>query len=162
MIQFCYLGMKWLGCVLPAHVVDEEKDDIGLLLLWRDECVSSLTKVTKRNTQLYKMNIGNVITLMGRCDGVQEVDDENVIIEVKNRQKWFFYPIYEKVQIHAYMAMTKINKCILIQRLHGVDKKDFHGFEMEFWEEIETRLIDLYEKFNIICTDSNEQDKLFE
>ena len=119
-------------------------------------------KVVKRNSVLYKLVIGNVITLMGRCDGIQEMKDgKQVIVEVKNRRKWFFYPVYEKVQIHAYMAMTGIHDCILVQNLHGVEKKDCHSFEKEFWNDIESKLVNYYEYFNKVCESEEEQDKLF-
>ena len=104
-------------------------------------------KVVHRNNILYKLTVGNV-TLMGRCDGIQEIDGKKVIVEVKNRMKQFFNPIYEKVQIHAYMAMTEINDCVVIQHLHGEDKTDNYSFDSEFWAEIELKLINYYEYFN--------------
>jgi len=123
----------------------------------------SKKKVNKRNSQLYKYVVNNCITLMGRCDGIQKDDDDkNVIVEVKNRQKWFFFPIYEKIQINVYMMMTGIHKCTFIQRLHGVDKTDTYTFDSELWEDIESRLINTYNRMNVIYENEEEQDKLFE
>ena len=57
---------------------------------------------------------------MGRCDGIQTLEDgTQTIVEVKNRQKYFFYPLYEKVQVHAYMALTGLNHCTFIQQLNN-------------------------------------------
>lgn len=83
----------------------------------------------------------------GRVDGITQ---DGVLIEVKNRQRRLFHsvPLYEKVQVHAYMLLTGLDKCEIIECLGLENEKHSLEFDADFWQNVVIRL----EEF-ILCMD---------
>lgn len=109
-------------------------------------------------TQIGKTPIGTRILIGGRVDGL--TDDK--VVEIKCRRNRFFYniPIYEKVQLHAYMKMTGRLASDLTQKYNGDVFTETHDFDNQFWDDIcESALkfaIDMEELFE----SENLQDEL--
>lgn len=124
--------------------------------------------VNNKNDQIYKtfinkqdnLIIHNII-LNGAVDGI--VDNKS-IVEVKNRQNKFFddVPIYERIQILAYMKLTNLYECYHVQKFKNditvtevkYDKESFY----KEWKNIETGLISFIEYFEKIYFSINFQD----
>lgn len=86
-------------------------------------------RITDRNTQLFCKTVtfddlDTTVRIIGRIDGLRR--EQNEIVEVKNRARRFFdaVPFYERVQVQAYMWMTGIPRCRLVQQLDGELRED--------------------------------------
>jgi hypothetical protein len=69
----------------------------------------------------------------GKHDGMLD----GVVIEIKTRQRRFLgVPVYERVQIHAYMHIYKTRKGRLVESFNGERKEHDIEFDDEFWREV--------------------------
>lgn len=71
----------------------------------------------------YRHQLTEMVQLIGRIDGRLE-DDEDTIVEIKNRMNRLFnrIPEYEMVQVHVYMFLTGAQKCLFIERYNEQTK----------------------------------------
>jgi hypothetical protein len=71
----------------------------------------------------YRHQLTETVQLIGRIDGRLE-EDEETIVEIKNRRNRLFnrIPEYEMVQIHVYMFLTGAQRCLFIERYNDVTK----------------------------------------
>ncbi|KXJ27801.1 CRISPR-associated exonuclease Cas4 [Exaiptasia diaphana] len=80
--------------------------------------------------ELKFMNCGGVEwVLQGRADAL--VEDE--VIEVKNRTNRFMQPIYDLIQLQAYLFLYNKEKGVLLERLKGENKESKFEFKEGFW-----------------------------
>jgi hypothetical protein len=119
-------------------------------------------KITKRNDKFYKKYFdygdGKRFLVGGKVDGITE---DNILVEVKNRQYRLFpeIPIYEKIQVHVYMFLTGISECHVVQ-FHGEDESRFLvNFQEEFWTDISERLTSFVETVRKILDKKELQDE---
>lgn len=84
-------------------------------------------------------DLDNKYIIYGRTDGI----DDDTIIETKNRKNRFLgVPLYEKVQIHAYMYITNKKKGKLLENFNGDQREHIVVFDSDFWEEVIQKLSD--------------------
>lgn len=83
--------------------------------------------------------INNVeVYIGGKHDGQM---NDDTIIEIKNRQRGFLgVPIYEKVQVHAYMYIYGMKKAMLVESYKGEERKHEMEFDDEFWSEVKNNV----------------------
>ena len=97
------------------------------------------TKISKRNDMLYRKVLfyykGIPVKLIGKIDGFEEEND--TIIEIKNRFERLKYKLYttEKIQLYCYMFLLGKNKGILRECLDDItcDHK-IDSFDHNFWD----------------------------
>lgn len=120
-------------------------------------------QITQRNTKYYKKQLSyggeRYLLLGGRVDGIT---DDGELVEVKNRQRRIFssVPIYEKVQVHAYMYLTDIKECKLVQSFKGSDVITKITFDDQFWNDVRNRLTIFATRMDHLCQDEKAQDSL--
>lgn len=120
-------------------------------------------KIQQRNSRYYKKYISygadGQLQLGGKVDGITEGGQ---LVEMKNRQRRLFptVPVYEKVQVHAYMFLTDIKECRLIQRFKDTNDTTIVPFDEPFWEEIVRRLTILATRMDEVDRDEKQQDRL--
>lgn len=97
------------------------------------------TKISKRNDILYRKVLfyykGIPVKLIGRIDGFEEEND--TIIEIKNRFKCLKYKLYttEKIQLYCYMFLLGKNKGILRECLDDITcDHEIDSFDHDFWD----------------------------
>lgn len=78
---------------------------------------------------------GHKVYLGGKHDGENENGD---FIEIKNRMNRFMgeIPLYEIVQVHAYMFIHGKKKCSLIEHFKGQTRVHIINFDDVLWGEI--------------------------
>lgn len=93
-------------------------------------CVSAEPIITISNHKIF---------LGGRHDGI---DDNNNLIEIKNRVKGFrnTIPLYELVQLHAYMYIFDIKQATLIENYKNKQKEHIIDFDDTLWNDIKVNL----------------------
>lgn len=86
-------------------------------------------------------NIGFYIG--GRIDGLLTENNENIVIEVKNRQNQIFeeIPLYEQIQLECYARMLHCKKCIFIQRYDHVNQVCEYLPNDDLWKEIKEEVV---------------------
>ncbi len=106
-----------------------------------------------------KESRNDLFLLGGKVDGITE---EGVLVEMKNRQYRLFstIPIYEKVQIHAYMYLTGIFECRLIQCFKDQTSSKIIKFDEDFWSSVKTKLLDFVKALKNLIKDEKAQDML--
>ena len=100
----------------------------------KEESVADMYKshtglsIHKTNKSQYLEIVPNKVKICGRFDGF---NDDDVLIEIKNRMRRIFGRVvdYERVQIHVYMAMAKTEKSQLVERYK--DKIMIHEVEYD-------------------------------
>lgn len=123
------------------------------------------TKIVNRNSKFYKKSFqlknGQFVQIGGKIDGLGE---DGSLIEMKNRQYRFFnqVPVYEKIQIHAYMKILDKNECSLVQNFKGKSRYDIVQFDESFWDTIITNLSKFIKFYNKIISDSKLQDLILD
>ena len=73
--------------------------------------------------------------LFGRLDGLR---DDGVVVESKCRRNRLFgsVPEYERIQLMAYMALTKAPRAVLVENFHEKQQTYDVAFDDVFWESI--------------------------
>ena len=106
--------------------------------------------VVENNAQFYKKIYGSVLVnhhsqinhvswgIGGRIDGFRD----GMLIEIKNRKNYIFdpLPIYDYIQIQAYMQLLEVNSATVIQCLttneNQIEKKEINVQRDDFfWEQ---------------------------
>jgi hypothetical protein len=68
----------------------------------------------------------------GRHDGI--MDDRDCVAEIKNRvRRHLGVPFYERVQLHAYMSIFKVEKGLLIENFKNDRREHDVPFDPELW-----------------------------
>lgn len=95
--------------------------------------------------------------LGGRVDGVSS---DGTLIEVKERRHKLFHeiPVYEKVQLHAYMCLTGKKECQLVQRYQEETDVSTVHFDDRFWYDVILRATTFCANFQAILNSEARQD----
>lgn len=81
---------------------------------------------------------GVSIFLGGKHDGLV---DGTKIVEIKNRQRRLMgVPLYERVQLHAYMVIYNVRHAVLIENYLGEQKEHEVNFDDDFWSGVKSRV----------------------
>ncbi|KAK3754469.1 hypothetical protein QZH41_006772 [Actinostola sp. cb2023] len=106
------------------------------------------TKLESKTVEVFGKEKGVEFTevpnlLMGKvmeCDGVEWVLQgradallEDKVIEVKNRRSRFMQPLYDLIQLQAYLFLYDRTEGILLERLNEENKETPVKFEVGFW-----------------------------
>lgn len=97
-------------------------------------------RVTQRNTRCVRRKMCTVsgfsVVLVGKADGV--IAETGEIVEVKERREKLFQDMveYERVQVHAYMALTKTQRALLRERFDAETADHWVEYDASFWEEV--------------------------
>jgi hypothetical protein len=71
----------------------------------------------------------------GRHDGI--MDDCACVTEIKNRvRRHLGVPVYERVQLHAYMSIFGVRKGLLIENFKGDRKEHDVPFDPDLWADV--------------------------
>ncbi|CAM9180875.1 unnamed protein product, partial [Ectocarpus sp. 12 AP-2014] len=96
-------------------------------------------KLHGKNLKFYKKCIGETsagtkVCVGGRVDGLTN----DKVVEVKSRRSRLFktLPIYEKVQVQAYMFLTDKPVAEVVQKYDGMMRSDEHVADTEFWDAV--------------------------
>jgi YqaJ-like viral recombinase domain len=124
------------------------------------------SSVVQRNDKYYKRALTAdttaqcIVYLGGRVDGISESGDR--VIEMKCRQKRLFtrIPEYEQIQMQAYMFLTGIAQCDLVQKYAGATRISTHSFDAEQWQRISTAATAFGCTMLELIRSTNAQDKL--
>ena len=124
--------------------------------------LSHNVSLTERNTKFFKKTFscdGKVVILGGRVDGLS---DDGRLVEIKNRQRRFFnsVPLYEKVQVLAYMVLTGSPQCELVERFDNEFKVTVVPFDETLWDKIVFEMLNFSKKMFILFNDESVQDSL--
>ena len=98
-------------------------------------------KITDRNSKLFQKvlyvdpNGQFKIVVRGKVDGISEED--NCIIESKNRSKYLFKTLrpHERVQIEAYMFLSGMQRCILTEYYNEESFEIDYSHDEDYWNE---------------------------
>lgn len=103
------------------------------------------TSIIKTNKLLSKT--WGPYTLSGIIDGTVD----GIVLEIKHRTKLIYstIPVYERLQLHAYMYLTDTKSCRLLQcvrehQTYYVEVQTIH-FDTELWNTVEQSLSRIYE-----------------
>ena len=114
--------------------------------------------VTHRNDKTYTYKGGNY-TLVGKIDGIQQVDGTDVVIENKFRMRRLFHyvPHYERIQILCYLQLTQCPQAKLVQFFGETHKSTDIFWDEKIWERINNGLIDVANEYYCMMEDTNKQ-----
>ncbi len=74
----------------------------------------------------------------GRHDGV--IGKDRVLTEIKNRvNRWLGVPGYERVQLHAYMAIFGVPSALLVEAFRGEIRHHPVEFDAQLWTSVVER-----------------------
>lgn len=173
-----------LGSFVDEHQKDLEAKEIDLKditsyihtqrgKILEDDSLQRLERalnvsIRDRNAKFYRryldFTVGNgkseKYVLGGKVDGITE---DGYLVEVKNRQYRLFQemPIYEKVQIHAYMFLTGIVECKFVQSYKGEDVTTLETFDYEFWDDVKQKCTSFVQSIYMLMSDIDLQDAFF-
>jgi|688.fasta_scaffold40711_5 hypothetical protein len=120
------------------------------------------TKVKHNNAQLFTKHLGTTdniqVVLVGKVDGFCD----GKLVEVKNRQKRFFpkIPLYERVQLLAYMFLTDTLEADHVECLDQQIKSRKVDFDQEEFQQITQDALHQAKLFAELVHDSAQQDAL--
>jgi hypothetical protein len=116
-------------------------------------------KLTNRNTKTAKKDFG-AFKLVGRCDGY--VESAKRIIDAKERTKlWAEVPIYDEIQLRAYMIMYDANESELVERFpNGTTRTTLYANDVDKWATIETAIRKGVAKMNSVLEDAEELKRI--
>ena len=104
------------------------------------------------------------VMLSGRVDGLvgSSAEKENRVVEVKCRRSRLFdqVPLYEKVQMHAYMFLTRRTCCDLVQKFGENVRITTMLFDEDFWAAVQSRARDVAGGLRALLRSHELQDSL--
>lgn len=117
------------------------------------------SKIVDRNAHFYTKILSENQKIGGRIDGLTE---DGKLVEIKNRQYRIFsvVPIYEKVQVHAYMFLLGLQECHLVQVYNEDSDTTIVKFDPEFWKSITEKITDFSIRYERIMESEELQDEL--
>jgi len=84
------------------------------------------------------------IYLGGRHDGMT---DDGKVVEIKTRQRRFLgTPLYELVQVHAYMFIYNTTSATIIESYNGQERSHEIEFDYELWSRIKANTTKFFEE----------------
>ena len=96
-------------------------------------------KLHGKNTKFYKKCIGvssagTNVYVGGRVDGLTH----DRVVEIKSQRNRLFntLPLYEKVQVQAYLFLTDKPVVEVVQNYNGLTRTDEYVPDAEFWSEV--------------------------
>ncbi|CAM9692586.1 unnamed protein product, partial [Ectocarpus sp. 12 AP-2014] len=96
-------------------------------------------KLRGTNTKFFKKSIGvsdsgTNVYVGGRVDGLTH----DRVVEIKCRRNRLFttLPLYEKVQVQAYLFLTDKPVAEVLQKYDGMTRTDEYVADAEFWSEV--------------------------
>ena len=112
-------------------------------------------KVTERNTKTIKKDYGTY-KLVGRCDGY--VASEDRIVDSKDRTRlWPTVPLYDEIQLRAYMAMYDAKNAELLERFPDkTTRSTLYTNDPSKWQTIHDGIQRGVEKLNLALHDEEE------
>lgn len=119
--------------------------------------------VNNKNDKLYKKYFPydgkKEFMLCGKTDGITE---DNVLIEVKNRQKRIMSPIprHELIQVHVYMILTGLRECTFVQTCGDTTISENIEFDKALWEETLEKLKDYSRDMDKVLETPKLQDQV--
>ena len=119
--------------------------------------------VNNRNDRLYKKYFPyegkKEFMICGKTDGITE---DNVLIEVKNRQKKILSPIpyHELIQVHVYMILTGLRECTFVQTCGETTISENVEFDKAIWEETLEKLKDFSRDLDKVLETPELQDEI--
>lgn len=103
----------------------------------------------------------------GRVDGMSVINEQDTIIEIKNRVNRLFYKLrdYEKVQIYAYMFIHDYKHGQLIENLRKEKDSKINiidvDMEEDFWKnDVLEKVLDFIKTFMLFIKDESSKAKL--
>ena len=102
---------------------------------------------------------GHDYAVVGYVDGLTE----DYVIEIKNRMRRLFehIPLYEKVQMHAYMVLADRPRCLWVQRYRGEQESRMVEFDTAWWAgSVLPALHAAVDRFHHILEDEHERNLL--
>ena len=119
-------------------------------------------KIISRNSKGHIRKIlctGWSFAIYGKVDGIQQ---NNIVIEAKQRQNRLFGRLIEreKIQLYTYLYITGCKKGILIETFEKIQNKYNIIFEESVWEEYMKRIYKNVEHIHFILTDKNCEKRL--
>lgn len=112
-------------------------------------------KVTERNTKTIKKDFGT-FKLVGRCDGY--VASEDRIVDSKDRTRvWPQVPLYDEIQLRAYMVMYDAKNAELIERFPDrTTRSTLYTNDADKWQSIHDGIQRGVEKVHLALNDEEE------
>ena len=116
-------------------------------------------KVTERNTKTIKKDFGT-FKLVGRCDGY--VASEDRIVDSKDRTRlWPQVPLYDEIQLRAYMKMYDAKNAELIERFPDrTTRSTLYTNDSDKWQSIQDGIQRGVEKLNLALHDEEELKRI--
>jgi hypothetical protein len=111
------------GIRLETSIVDQYEKEKG-------------TIVTRRNDRLLTKTVGNGWVLCGKIDGWDT--HRACLIDAKKRKNrnFTFAPLYEKIQMHAYMVLTNSKRALIVQRHNNIQSTLVVDFDERLWNNV--------------------------
>ena len=123
--------LRALGGEVACRMGDKLED--GALLQYQQASAQEVVgKQDGFKSEPFTTPAGNAFILFGRTDGVQQ---DGAVIETKNRKSRFLgVPLYERVQLHVYMVLTKSRRGVLLEYYHLEQRSHEVEFDDAFWD----------------------------
>lgn len=109
--------------------------------------------IVERNSKFYSRELFRsdkcIINLLGKIDGMINENNVKKIVETKNRRNKLFgtIPMYEKVQLEAYMYLTNLESSIHIENYNESQNIQEYEHNNEFWSECLTKTKDFMKEY---------------
>ena len=116
-------------------------------------------KVVERNTKMVKKDCGNY-KLIGRCDGY--VAEKNRIVDSKDRtREWPTVPLYDEIQLRAYMRMYDAAESELIERFpNKTERHTLFTNDDDKWKHIHDLIERGVARLNLALQDEGELKRI--
>ena len=86
------------------------------------------------------------VFLGGKHDGMME---DGTLTEIKNRMNRFLgAPMYEKIQLHAYMRIFGTEKTLLVENYKGSIQEHPINFDFTLWETVISNLVEFIDSLD--------------
>jgi hypothetical protein len=95
--------------------------------------------ILRREPRFFKVQCGEGWGVGGRVDALarhKHDEDREVVVEIKNRVRRLFrsVPVYENVQLHAYMHMFDLPQACLVEVFGDESLAHWVDFDASFWK----------------------------
>ena len=120
-------------------------------------------QVVERNSKFRVSKVrqhgGGHLLIGGKVDGLTDAGE---LIEIKNRQRRLldFVPLHERVQVHAYMALTAKKKCTLVQTCGEANRSTIVNWDDGLWDNVCAKLSTFHDKMVDLLASREKQANL--
>jgi len=101
------------------------------------------------------LDISPDVLVCGRIDGFMD----GRLTAVKNRTSGFFFPVYEKVQLHCYMKMVDVREATLVERYNDDIRETTVKFDDAFWDNVCQKVIAFEKNYRIFISNPSMQTR---